>query len=279
MKEKSDMMQTEEQFQDWLTQHLLAPQHWLQQFELAKKGVEQSVVAIALLYKAHQNFEQANEWFNTAVLLGNTEAMYELGNIYFELEEEVKSFTMYKMAAQLGHPDAMNNLADMYFNGEGIAQDDRLALHWFTKAAECGVVEAMYTLGIMYEQGLGTTTDNQQALEFYMAAAHGGDIEGLYRLGMIYFEGELGQLQNREQAIYYFEQAAEQFHLDALFNLAYITELEEGMTEKAIHFYKQASLIGDLASTRKLVQYYEQINEAHAQKWREKLTYLEQDGE
>ena len=69
MKEKSDVMQTIEQFQQWLNEHFLEPQHWQQQFELANKGVEQSIIAVALLYKEHQNFEQANEWFNKAVLL------------------------------------------------------------------------------------------------------------------------------------------------------------------------------------------------------------------
>ena len=272
-------MQTKEQFQHWLTEHFLEPQQWHQQFELAKKGVEQSVVAIALLYREHQNFEQATEWFHKAVLLGNTEAMYELGNVYFEMEDEERAFMMYKKAAEFDHPDAMNNLADMYFNGEGIAQDDRLALHWFIKAAEYGVVEAMYTLGIMYEQGLGAEADGQKALVFYEAAAQGGYVEGLYRLGMIYVEGELGQPQNRVQARSYFEQAAEQFHLDAFFNLGYLTELEEGLTEQAVHYYKQASLLGDVASTKKLVHYYERTNEGQARKWREKLRYLEQDGE
>lgn len=127
--------------------------------------------------------------------------MYELGNIYFEIEDETHAYRLYEQAAQLGHPDAMNNLADMYLNGEGTVLNEPLALQWFVKAAEQDVVEAMFTLGMMYEQGLGVVVDEQQAYHYYEQSANGGDVEGLYRMGMVYLEGELGQQPNVARAI------------------------------------------------------------------------------
>lgn len=272
-------MQTEQQFYDWLVAQGLQREEWELSFGLAKKGIEQSMLTIALLYKEHQNFLEASVWLNKTVLLGNIKAMYELGNVYFELDDEANAFAMYKEAAELGHPDAMNNLADMYLNGEGTARNEQLALKWFTKAAEHDVVEAMYTLGIMYEQGIGTEVNEKTALMFYEKAANLGDAEAQYRMGMIYFEGELGQASHIEQAIHYFKLAALQYHVDALFNLGYIIELEQGLNIDALHYYKQASLIGDIESTKKLVQYYAQLGDEQVQKWREKLAQLHRERE
>lgn len=269
-------MQMERHFIEWLTQWNLDKEYWLEHYKLSKEGALQSVVAIALLFKAHQHFEHASLWLQKAVALGHVEAMYELGNVYFEMEDQGHAFTMYEQAARLGHPDAMNNLADMYLNGEGTVINEQLALQWFVKAAENGVVEAMFTLGMMYEQGIGIELDEQQAIHYYRLSANGGDVEGLYRMGMIYFEGELGQQPNLPRAIQYFEQAAEQFHIDALFNLGYIYELEWGMTAKAIHYYKQASFAGDLEATKKLVDYFKRTNDDQLHKWQRKLTQLQQ---
>ncbi|MCH7323970.1 sel1 repeat family protein [Solibacillus sp. MA9] len=270
-------MQTEQQFNEWLYQQNLDKEYWLEHYELSKEGALQSIVAIALLYKAHKHFEHASLWLQKAVALGHVEAMYELGNVYFEMEEEEHAFMMYARAAQLGHPDAMNNLADMYLNGEGTVINEQMALQWFVKAAENGVVEAMFTLGMMYEQGIGSGIDEQTAIHYYVLSANGGDVEGLYRMGMIYFEGELGQQPNLPRAIQYFEQAAEQLHIDALFNLGYIYELEWGMGTKAIHYYKQASFAGDLGATKKLVDFFERTNDEQLHKWQQKLTQLQHE--
>ncbi|MEK4701391.1 tetratricopeptide repeat protein [Solibacillus sp. FSL R7-0668] len=269
-------MQTKQQFNAWLSKYNIDKVQWLEHYALSEKGNVQSILAIALLYKAHQHFEEASLWLQKAVALEDVEAMYELGNIYFEIEDETHAYRLYEQAAQLGHPDAMNNLADMYLNGEGTVLNEPLALQWFVKAAEQDVVEAMFTLGMMYEQGLGVVVDEQQAYHYYEQSANGGDVEGLYRMGMVYLEGELGQQPNVARAISFFEQAAEQFHMDALFNLGYLYEHEFGMIAKAIHYYKQASLAGDIEATKKLIDVYERTNDEQLSTWQQRLMLLQQ---
>ncbi|WP_415668886.1 tetratricopeptide repeat protein, partial [Vibrio rarus] len=46
-------------------------------------------------------------------------------------------------------------LAFMYNTGEGVLQDYKLAVKWYTKAAEQGVAEAQYNLALMYYNGQG----------------------------------------------------------------------------------------------------------------------------
>ena len=273
------------QFRNWLKQQEIEHEDkWLEQFESAIKGDEQAIVNIALLYKEFRQYDEMYDLLDKASERQNSEAMYELGNCYFEeLGEkgsEQQAFLLYKSAAQLGHRDAMNNLADMYLNGEGTAVDEQQALSWFKKAAHLGVAEAMFTLGMMYEQGLGTKCNESQAFAYYSRSAEQQDVEAMYRIGMIYFSGELGQQPNIEKALEWFLKASEQFHVDATFNIGYCYEHGYGVArdnEKAIHYYKKASLLGDLEATKKVVSYYEMTDAAEASKWREKLIVLNND--
>lgn len=273
-------MQNEQQFNEWLQEQLIEDTpYWCQQFTMAGKGKIKAILEIAQLYKEQQFFQEAQEWLEMGVKLKSMEAMYRLGNFYFETiegqEGERKAFQLYEQAAHLGHPDAMNNLADMYFNGEGTEVNEACAFEWFEQAARHDVVEAQFTLGIMCEQGLGTAINEQQAFAYYEASAAGGYEEAQYRMGMVYFLGELGQAQNIEQAISWFSKAAQQFHVDALFNLGYIYEFEEGMGQRAIHYYKQASMLGDLQATNQLASYYEAIDSNQAKKWRKRMENIE----
>ena len=45
-------------------------------------------------------------------------------------------------------------LASAYFNGDGVAQDAKLAAYWYQKAAESGNPEAQNLVGYFYEVGL-----------------------------------------------------------------------------------------------------------------------------
>ncbi|MBD8034767.1 sel1 repeat family protein [Solibacillus sp. Sa1YVA6] len=255
---------------------------WLEEFELAEKGMEKAMINVALLYKQYGFFEEMYNLLTTVSEHKNSEAMYELANCYIEglggKGSEQQAFSLYKDAANLGHRDAMNNLADMYFNGEATEVDEKKAFLWFEKAAKHGVPEAMYTLGIMYEQGLGTQCNASLALEYYKRSADLQYAEAKYRLGMIFYSGELGQQQNDKEAIEWFRKASEHYHVDAIYNLGYCYEHGHGViqdVDRAMTYYKQASMLGDREATKRIVIYYEQINLKEAAKWREKLESLE----
>lgn len=272
------------QFIQWLKQHkIVEDERWLEQFKLADNGDEIATIQMALLYKQHEYFEEMYDLLVAASARQNPDAMYELANCYFEglggRGSEQQAFLLYEQAARLGHADAMNNLADMYLNGEATEVDEVKALYWFEKAAELGVAEAMYTLGIMHEQGLGTPCDEALAFAYYFCSAERDDLEAMYRLGMIFFSGELGQLQDEAKAMEWFLKAAKHFHVDAIFNVGYCYEYGSGInqnTEQALHYYKQASMLGDLEATKKLEVYYTKINNEQAKKWQEKRNHLEE---
>ena len=277
------MMDKRTEFFGWFKQQGLDNiELWLEEFELAEKGMEKAMINVALLYKQYGFFEEMYNLLTTVSEHKNSEAMYELANCYIEElggnGSEQQAFSLYKTAAQLGHRDAMNNLADMYFNGEGTEVDEKKAFFWFEKAAELGVPEAMYTLGIMCEQGLGTECNTSQALDYYKRSANLQYAEAIYRLGMIFYSGELGQQQDDKEAIKWFRKASKHYYVDAIYNLGYCYEHGHGVIQdidRAMVYYKQASMLGDREATKRIVTYYEQAKPIEAAKWREKLSSFE----
>jgi len=76
--------------------------------------------------------------------------------------------------AEHGEARAQYDLALLYDKGQGVAQDDKQALHWYRKAAEQGEARAQYNVGLMYAKGQGVQQDDVEAyLWIGLAAAQG----------------------------------------------------------------------------------------------------------
>ena len=65
----------------------------------------------------------------------------------------------------------------MYGNGQGVAQNDRVALKWFKLAAKQGDARAQCNLGTMYSRGQGVPQDDKAALKWFRLAAEQGVAE------------------------------------------------------------------------------------------------------
>jgi len=78
----------------------------------------------------------------------------------------------------------------MYNNGQGVIQDYKEAVKWYTKAAEQGNVDAQYNLGLMYNNGQGVIQDYKEAVKWYTKAAEQGNVDAQYNLGLMYYKGQ-----------------------------------------------------------------------------------------
>ena len=67
---------------------------------------------------------------------------------------------------------AQRNLGVVYLKGQGVLQDDKLALDWYLKAAQQENALAQSDLGAMYYYGQGVPQDDKQALFWYSKAVH-----------------------------------------------------------------------------------------------------------
>jgi len=120
--------------------------------------------------------------------LGETRAMVELGDIYWDGKEgqikkdEPEALRWYRKAAEAGDPEGMRNLGAFYDMGIGVAEDPGSAALWYRRASDRGSSDAAYNLGSMYETGRGVPRDLGKAREFYQRAAKMGNAEAKKQL-------------------------------------------------------------------------------------------------
>ena len=124
----------------------------------------------------------------------------------------------YRGLADSGDASAQFNLALMYDLGQGTPVDQALATHWYAKAATQKQLAAQHNLGVMAwrtrEQDAAAL---DQARAHWEAAASAGLAEAQFAAGVLAAQdgGDGCAL-----ALGYFEQAAEQGHVQAMANLA-----------------------------------------------------------
>jgi TPR repeat protein len=92
--------------------------------------------------------------------------------------------------AEAGDASAQAALARAYHEGNGVPQNDALAVKWFRRAADQGDAAAEYNLGIMYRVGEGVAMDKEEAIRWYKRSAKHGDAKAMFNLGASYYNGD-----------------------------------------------------------------------------------------
>lgn len=82
---------------------------------------------------------------------------------------------MSQKKAEQGNADAQYNLALKYRKGEGVPQNDKIAVKWYKEAAEQEIAEAQNNLSYMYEYGNGVLTDYVRTYMWYNLGAYNGN--------------------------------------------------------------------------------------------------------
>ena len=92
--------------------------------------------------------------------------------------------------AEAGDAIAQTELGKAYQNGDGVPQNDALALKWLRKAADQGHAAAENDLGIAYRMGNGVERDKAEAVRWYHKAAKQGNSRAMFNLGAAYYNGD-----------------------------------------------------------------------------------------
>lgn len=106
-------------------------------------------------------------------------------------------------------------LAMKHIYGDGVSENNDLALKLLTQAHDMGHAEATYNLGICYHYGYGTDEDLAKAYELYLEAANGGYGKGMELVGRFYNRG-IYVKQDRKLAEYWLRKAMESSDSDAV---------------------------------------------------------------
>jgi len=137
------------------------------------------------------------------------------------------------------------------------------ALSWvdtvrFHFAAYYGNADAQRALGQMYEKGYGVDQDAQEALQWYEKAAEQGNIYAQLSLGHMHING-IGVEKDAKEAVHWFREAARQGDETAQHNLGHFYSEGIGVTRNfqlSIDWYEKAAAQGDKQAKLALADLY-----------------------
>jgi TPR repeat protein len=112
-----------------------------------------------------------------------------------------------RAAAEAGDMESQLSLGVMCDHGEGLPEDDLLAMHWYKLAAEQGSAAAQVNLGVLYDRGGAIPEDNATAVRWFGKAAEQGYVLAYFALGVMYGTGE-GVPEDFQMAYVFFNMAA-----------------------------------------------------------------------
>ena len=182
------------------------PQNYEQAVKWYTKAAEQgdvyAQVSLGDMYKygedVPKNATEAVKWYTKAAEQGDVMAQIILGGMYKYGESVPQNGTeavkWYTKAAEQGSVTAQNNLGEMHRYGynsalqnslvprllraivygyvyDGLPQDYKEAVKWYTKAAEQGDAGAQFNLGSMYRNGQGVPQNYKEAYVWLSLAA------------------------------------------------------------------------------------------------------------
>ncbi len=151
------------------------------------------------------------------------------------------------IAAREGVLDAQALLGQILLDGQGIEQDQPLAVRWFGIAAQRGHLMARNMLGRCHEHGWGCVADASVAAQHYRVGAEAGLDWAMYNYANLLATGR-GVIDDQLQALELYRRAAELGHAKSMNLLG--RYLEEGRVcpadpVGAVDWYRRSATGGD----------------------------------
>ncbi|MEM7276657.1 MAG: tetratricopeptide repeat protein [Pseudomonadota bacterium] len=163
-----------------------------------RQAAEQDLVDSQIYYAAalehgkgvEKNLVKAREWYERAAEQDHTHAHFKLGFYYEQgiggLEQDSSlGYKHTKIAANRGDAGAQVNLGVHYYHGSGVAKDMAKAASLFEQGALAGDSHGQYLTGHMYDRGYGVSQNSEQALHWYNKAAEQGHENAKIRLAAL----------------------------------------------------------------------------------------------
>jgi len=125
-----------------------------------------------------------------------TEAMANLGVVYYQQKNLAQAYHFISKAAQAGYPHAQYHLALMLANGDGCTRDMIASEYWMAEAAEQGQLDAMLTRAQhMLNDDNAFGSDLTQAEDYLrQVIKYGHSVPAMIELSMALADGILGRV-------------------------------------------------------------------------------------
>tara|TARA_A100001011_G_scaffold356312_1_gene400265 strand:- start:71 stop:832 length:762 start_codon:yes stop_codon:yes gene_type:complete len=157
----------------------------------------------------------------------------------------------WKSASKAGSKEADFLLGFLY---DGVLQNEKEALFFFTKAALSGHIQAQVNVGLKYEKGEGTNVNREQAIYWYSLAAFNQDNNAQFRLASLLQE-ESGKAK---ESHFWFGKSAElgnpEAHLALATNFILGRGVEKNLTLAHVSCNLATFLSRDIRSISRSIQ-------------------------
>ncbi len=175
-----------------------------------------------------QDYSNALQLYLKAVELGDTEAQYIAGGMYFRGFGTRKNFRMaFSLlygAALKGNstPESQKILGQFFLTGKLIPRNYAEAIKWYRLSAENGDRDSQGELAFLYFTGRGTERDFDKAFLWFEKSASQGLASSQYSLGIMYYSGNGVEKADAIKAYAWLSLAAAQNHNGAIAARDYI---------------------------------------------------------
>lgn len=154
--------------------------------------------------------ETSVKWLESSFAHGNGDAALVLGTFYenggdglIEMKPDT-AITWFEKGLSVGQAECASELAFYYREGIVVPKDKEKALALYKKAVTLGDEDSLFSLALLYMEN----KEEEKALPYLLKAAETGNRKAQYMAGYMYIFGK-GTEENREEGIFYLEQAAQ----------------------------------------------------------------------
>ena len=119
----------------------------------------------------------------------SADKLYTEGKSLYDAKKYTQAVPKLKAAAEKGHKKAQYRLGRCYDKGNGVKEDDKVAVSWYAKSAAQGYAKAQYQLGKCYKNGEGVEKDAKKAFDLFTRAARQDNADAQLALGKCYLKG------------------------------------------------------------------------------------------
>jgi TPR repeat protein len=144
---------------------------------------------------------------------------YERGLSAYNRADYQTALREWDTLAQFGDSKAQFGLGLMHSFGQGVPENNILAMDWYRRSSERGHPGAQLFVGRGLENGNGTEQNIEAAFVWYLRAAEQGENRAQNNLARLYETGR-GITQDLDIAIYWYEESARNGNSNARKNLA-----------------------------------------------------------
>ncbi len=194
---------------------------------------------------ARKDFYRALEFSDS-----NKGALVELGLLHAAgqgiVQDEVLALSLFEQAAELGYDRGQFHVGHAHLYGRGVEKNVTKAREWLQLAAAEGHLLAMLNLAASYRQQLVADPEPDIALAWYERAHANGATAALLSIGFMYANGEIDEPDHGAAAAY-FQKALDEGLMSASTHLAYAYLVGRGVTEdynRALALYRQGAESG-----------------------------------